>query len=71
MDRALLAIATNLPASLGRLIFTLEQPWFWKHIPIQFAWGMNSTFLSAYALATSNDVRIFALILRLGSAAYA
>lgn len=51
-------MATYLPASLGHLTFALDQPWFWKHIPIQFAWGTASMFLSAYTLATLHEVRI-------------
>ena len=58
--RALLVLATYIPALLGHLMFASDHQWFWKHILVQFAMGTASTFLPAYTLATLHEVSITA-----------
>jgi hypothetical protein len=48
-----------MPALLGHITFAADNPWFWKHLGSQFAMGMASPFLSAYALVTLHHVSEF------------
>jgi hypothetical protein len=47
-----------MPALLGHLFFASDQPWFWKHMLIQYVMGTASAFLPAYTLATLHEVSI-------------
>jgi hypothetical protein len=51
-----LGLMTYIPALLGHTTFAGNNPWFWKHIGSQFAMGLASPFLSAWALVTLQDV---------------